>query len=61
MEPIVLLGLVVVAYGGYVSVLDLWADLSALMPRAACRASINFWQKGRGLQPQVKKMAGMNV
>ena len=42
MEPIVLMGLIVVVYGGYVALLDLWGDLSACFPRQTARVADRF-------------------
>ena len=56
MEPIVLLGLIVVAYGGYAALRDLAADLSVLFPRTRVARG-----RERCLQPPVKKMAGLYI
>jgi len=56
MEPIVLLGLIAVGYGGYVALQDLAADLSVLFPHKS-RESV----RERCLQPPVKKMTGLYV
>lgn len=61
MEPIVLIGLIVVVYGGYVALLDLWGDLSACFPRQAARVADRFSQRGRSLKSPIKKMTGVHV
>ena len=62
MEPIVLLGLIIVGYGGYVAGTDLWREAALRFPgRSAnvreCVGSA-VW---RDHKPAVKKMAGMHV
>ena len=61
MEPIVLIGLVVVCYGGYIAVLDLWNEVSALLPRRPIKKGSVCGHRDRGLEAPVKKMAGMYV
>ena len=62
MEPIVLIGLVAVCYGGYESLMDLWGDvMSALLPRRSARESRIRARGERPLQAPVKKMAGLYV
>ena len=61
MEPIVLIGLVVVCYGGYVSLMELWGDVSALLPRRAARENRVRIRREASLQAPVKKMAGLYV
>lgn len=61
MEPIVLLGLIAVVYGGYISVLDLREDVSALLPRRAVKVAEQGSHRERSLKSPIKKMAGMHV
>jgi len=61
MEPIVLLGLIVVVYGGYVALLDLWEDLSACFPRRAAKVAERCSYRRGDLKSPIKKMAGMHV
>jgi len=61
MEPIVLLGLIVVVYGGYVALLDLWEDLSVCFPRLSTRVAERCSCRRGDLKSPVKKMAGMHV
>jgi len=61
MEPIVLLGMIVVVYGGYVALLDLWSDLSLCFPRPAARVTWIYRNRGGDLKSPVKKMAGMHI
>ena len=61
MEPIVLLGLIIVAYGGYVALLDLCDDLSLRMPRRVAEITERLCRRDRCLKTPVKKMAGMHV
>ncbi len=61
MEPIVLIGLVIVCYGGYVALLDLWREASPLLPRQAAKESGICGRDARDLQTPVKKMAGLYV
>lgn len=56
MEPIVLLGLMCVGYGGYVAVSDWLGGLD----QAARRTVRTVRQRG-GLKSPVKKMAGLYV
>lgn len=63
MEPIVLLGLIIVAYGGYVALADFWQEVTERLPRRSVgyiRTSgiVSNW---RDHKPGVKKMAGMHV
>jgi len=61
MEPIVLLGLICVCYGGYVSLMELWQEVSALFLRRNVADAGVSRRKERCLQPPIKKMAGMHV
>ena len=61
MEPIVLLGLIVVGFGGYVALQDLREDISILFPRKVARDRVWCGNQGCGLKPPIKKMAGMHV
>lgn len=61
MEPMVLLGLIVVAYGGYVAWLDLRKDVSALLPIRPARQGGRTSGRERCLQSPIKKVAGMYV
>lgn len=61
MEPMVLLGLIVVAYGGYVAWLDLRNDVSALFPLRAARKEGRTKTGERRLQSPIKKVAGVYV
>lgn len=61
MEPMVLLGLIVVAYGGYVAWLDLRKDVSVLLPIRAAKWDGRAGVLGRGLQSPVKKVARVYV
>lgn len=64
MEPITLLGLVVVIYGGYVSLHDLWRELALgeffrkvpPVQNRSQRLTVRVLD-----QVRVKKMAGMNI
>lgn len=60
MEPIVLLGLVVVVYGGYVAAMELLEDISVLFPRRA-RSIRTGRSRELGRKPCIKKMAGMHI
>jgi len=61
MEPIVLLGLIIVVYGGYVALGDLCRDLG-LRPQLRISNLVGGVQShSRSLKPPVKKMAGMHV
>jgi len=61
MEPIVLLGLIVVVYGGYVSLLDLLMDVSACFPRRVAKIADRCIHRGQNLKSPIKKMAGMHI
>jgi hypothetical protein len=61
MEPIVLLGLIVVVYSGYVALQDLREDLSAIFPRRVYKGADRCSHRGRNLESPIKKMAGMHV
>ena len=61
MEPMVLLGLIAVAYGGYVAWLDLRKDVSALLPLRAARRDGRTKAGKRRLQSPIKKVAGVYV
>ena len=61
MEPIVLLGLIVVVYGGYVALLDLREDVSVRFPRRVAKVAERCGQRGRDLKSPIKKMAGMHI
>jgi hypothetical protein len=61
MEPIVLMGLIVVVYGGYAALMDLWGDLSVCFPRQSVKVVERCRHRGRELKPSIKKMAGMHV
>jgi hypothetical protein len=61
MEPIVLIGLIAVCYGGYIAVTDLWEDISALIPRRVIKENRLCGRREASLQPPVKKMAGLYV
>lgn len=64
MEPIVLLGLIVVGYAGYVAFADMIADLSVLFPRLfAGKGSRLGGERSRDIRQKagVKKMAGLHV
>jgi len=61
MEPIVLLGLIVVVYGGYVALLDLREDLSACFPRRLIKVADHCDHRGRNLKSPIEKMAGMHI
>ena len=61
MEPIVLLGLIVVVYGGYVALLDFCEDLSVCFPRRVARVAERCSQRRRDVKSPIKKMAGMHV
>ena len=56
MEPIVLLGLIVVVYGGYVTVMD-WLGGSG----QPVRRVLGTVRQRRSLKAPVKKMAGLYV
>lgn len=63
MEPIVLLGLIIVAYGGYVALADFCREVADMLP---CRSISIPRDNGIGCtwrdhKPVVKKMAGMHV
>lgn len=61
MEPIVLLGLIVVAYAGYVALEDLAKDLLVLFPQLSGRiVKGDGYRTVRG-KAGIKKMAGMHV
>ena len=61
MEPIVLMGLIIVVYGGYVSFLDLAEDLSVCFPRQSAGIAGRCSCRRSELKSPVKKMAGMHV
>lgn len=61
MEPIVLLGLIVVAYAGAVSVQDLLRDLSITVPRRKPFATVSGRDASRGLQARGKQVAGVHI
>jgi hypothetical protein len=61
MEPIVLLGLIVVVYGGLVALQDLWQDLSGCFPRQFTRVFRSCSHRGGDVKSPIKKMAGMHV
>lgn len=61
MEPMVLLGLIVVAYGGYVAWLDLRKDVSVVLPSRAARRDGRARVGERCLQSPIKKVAGVYV
>lgn len=61
MEPIVLLGLIAVVYGGYISILDLLEDVSVLLPRRAVKIAEQGGRRQRSLKSPIKKMARMYV
>ena len=61
MEPIVLLGLIVVVYGGYVAFLDFREDVSVWFPRRVAKVAERCSHRGRSLKSPIKKMAGMHV
>lgn len=61
MEPIVLLGLIVVVYGGYVAMLDFREDLSARFPRRVAKVADRCRHRGRRLKSPIEKMAGMHI
>lgn len=61
MEPIVLLGLIVVVYAGYVALEDLVRDLSVMFSQL--RGSVVKGDGYRAVRGKagIKKMAGMHV
>lgn len=61
MEPIVLLGLIIVGYGGYAAICDLLADLGLRLPQRESEFSVRVYRRERELKAPVKKMAGMHV
>jgi hypothetical protein len=62
MEPIVLLGLTVVVYGGYAALQDFLKDLSVCFPGLVTSDRVKrVCQKSRGLKSPVEKMAGVHV
>ena len=61
MEPIVLMGLMIVAYGGYVALQDFLEDVSIRFPRKLARGSACRRKLVCDLKPPIKKMAGMHV
>lgn len=61
MEPMVLLGLIAVAYGGYVAWLDLRKDVSALFPLRAAGQDGRMKAGKCRLQSPIKKVAGVYV
>ena len=61
MEPIVLLGLIIVVYGGYVALKDLWEDVSARFPRQIAKVAERCGHRGRNLKSPIEKMAGMHI
>lgn len=61
MEPIVLLGLIVVVYGGYVALMDFVRDLSVCFPRQSARIAERSSCLGGNLKSPIKKMAGMHI
>jgi hypothetical protein len=61
MEPIVLLGLIIVVFGGYVALGDLCSDLG-IKPHQRISDFVGGVQsRSRSLKTPVKKMAGMHV
>lgn len=61
MEPMVLLGLIVVGYGGYVALLDLRADVSTLLPGRPAGKERRAKAGERRLQAPIEKVAGVYV
>jgi len=61
MEPIVLLGLIIVVYGGYVALMDFLGDLSVGLPRRIARVAERSEHRRPDLKSPIKKMAGMHV
>lgn len=61
MEPIVLMGLIVVAYGGYAALMDFVRDLSVCFPRQGAKVAERCSYRGGNLKSPIKKMAGMHV
>ena len=62
MEPIVLMGMIVVVYGGYAALLDLREDVSACFPRRVAKVAERCSQRRRNvMKSPIKKMAGMHV
>ena len=61
MEPIVLMGLIIVVYGGYVALSELLGDMSVCFPRQSARVAERCSCRKGGLKSPVKKMAGMHV
>ena len=61
MDPIVLLGLIVVVYGGYVALQDFREDLSASFPRRVAKVAERCSHRGQSLKSPIEKMAGMHV
>ena len=61
MEAIVLLGLIVVVYGGYVALLDFCEDLSVCFPRRVAKVAERCSYRRGGLKSPIKKMAGVHV
>ena len=61
MEPIVLMGLVVIVYGGYIALLDFLGDASACFPRLITRVADRRGHRGHSLKSPIKKMAGMHI
>ena len=61
MEPIVLMGMIVVVYGGYAALLDLREDVSACFPRRVAKIAERCSQRRRTVKSPIKKMAGMHV
>lgn len=61
MEPIVLLGLIIVVYGGYIALGDLCRDLGLRPQQRISDVVGGIQRRSRNLKPPVKKMAGMHV
>jgi len=61
MEPIVLMGLICVVYGGYVALQDLREDVSACFPRRSIKTADRYSVRGRSLKSPIEKMAGMHI
>ena len=61
MEPIVLLGLIVVVYAGYVALADLVTDLLVLFPQLKGKVFKSDGSRSARHKMGVKKMAGMHI
>ena len=61
MEPIVLLGLIVVVYAGYVALADLVTDISVLFPQLKGRVFKGDSSRSVRHKVGVKKMARMHI